>query len=301
LAQFTPGYLNLKKNNLLHQRVEQATAMLTSCTLCPRQCRVDRTSGQKGFCKTGEKAVIASYAPHFGEEPPLSGTNGSGTIFFAHCNLQCCFCQNYDIACIGDGLPASPGQLAAVMLELKKQGCHNINLVTPSHVVPQFLQAIEIASDQGLDIPIVYNTSGYDCTHTLKLLDGIVDIYLPDVKFLDVQIAKNACNAPDYPAVVKQALIEMHRQVNALKINAKGIAIQGLLVRHLVLPDNLAGTDSVMAFIHHKVSKRTCVNVMSQYRPMGVAWQVASLSRPVTPEEYKQARQIAQTYGLNLI
>ncbi len=298
---FTPGYLQLKQTGILKQRAGQAAAILKNCTLCPRKCSVDRTRGETGICSTGEDAVIASFAPHFGEEPPLVGTNGSGTIFFSHCNLNCCFCQNFEISCKGEGLAASTGQVASIMLELKKKGCHNINLVTPSHVVPQILLALDIAAGHGLDLPLVYNTSGYDSVKTLELLDGIVDIYMPDIKFFNSKIAASACRAPDYPMVVKQAVKQMHHQVGDLHINDKGIAVRGLLVRHLVLPESLAGTDSVMKFISQEISSHTHVNVMSQYRPMGEATKIKQLSRQVTPDEYKEALKIARSYGLNII
>lgn len=296
-----PRYLNLKKEDRLKKKIEQAESLLVSCRLCPRQCNINRQEDEQGFCLTGQKALIASYAPHFGEEPPLVGTHGSGTIFFSHCNLKCCFCQNYDISIEGEGIPASPDQIATIMLELKKRGCHNINLVTPSHVVPQFLKALDIAADHGLDIPIVYNTSGYDRVETLKLLDGVIDIYMPDVKFFDSSIAEKACQASDYPEVVKAALKEMHCQVGDLKTDDDGIAVSGLLVRHLVLPENLSGTREVMRFLSREISPDTHVNVMSQYRPAGQAYKIKSLSRMISPDEFHSAVDIAKFYELNII
>ena len=255
---------------------------------------------ETGVCKTADKAVVASFAPHFGEEPPLVGTHGSGTIFFSHCSLRCCFCQNCDISLDGDGQAAEPGHIAAVMLELKKRGCHNINLVTPTHVVPQFLAALDIAADHGLDLPVVYNCGGYDQTETLALLDGVIDIYMPDFKFWDTDIARQACQAPDYPQIARQAVREMHRQVGDLMVDDAGIARSGLLVRHLVLPDDLAGTREVVAFLKD-LSGETSINIMSQYRPMGAADQVPALMRPCTPAEFRQALKTALDAGLNVI
>ena len=295
------GYLKLKEDGLLRERIEQAAAILKSCTLCPRQCGVDRTAGETGFCSAGSHARVASYAPHFGEEPQLVGTHGSGTVFFSHCNLKCCFCQNYDISIQGTGIDAAPGQLASVMLELQDRGCHNINLVTPTHVVPQFLEELDRAADHGLNLPIVYNTSGYDRVPVLKLLDGIVDIYMPDIKFFDPDLAEQACQAADYPDAVRAAVKEMHRQVGDLVVDEKGVAVRGLLVRHLVLPEDMAGTEAVMAFIKDEISPDTYINVMSQYRPAGDAHKVRRLARAVTPDEFRAALQTAQSYGLKLV
>ena len=296
-----PRYLKLKQSGQLRNKIDLAWELTSSCVLCPRECRVQRDQHETGFCATGEKAVIASYAPHFGEEPPLSGSRGSGTIFFGHCNLKCCFCQNWDISVMGDGIPAEHRQISAVMLELQQRGCHNINLVTPSHVIPQILQALDAAIDHGLNIPIVYNSSGYDRIETLKLLDGVVDIYLPDIKFLDNEIARQFCDAPDYPGVVKSAVKEMYRQVGRLVTDEDGIATSGLLVRHLIMPDNLSTTDQVMRFLSREVTAGTHVNVMGQYHPAGTAARFKALSRMTTPQEYRAGVKLAEKYGLTLV
>ena len=214
--------------------------MLADCNLCPRRCAVNRLAGETGICKTAETAWVSSYNPHFGEEDPLVGRQGSGTIFFTHCNLLCNFCQNYDISHQGFGQPAPAGDLAGMMMALQSAGCHNINFVTPSHVVPQILAAVEIAAKEGLRVPLVYNSGGYDRVQTLRLLEGIVDIYMPDFKFWDPAVAAAACDAEDYPEIARRALVEMHRQVGDLKLDDRGVAVRGLLVRHLVLPEGLA-------------------------------------------------------------
>ncbi len=259
---------------------------------------MDRLAGETGVCKTGRKAVVSSIHAHFGEESPLVGTNGSGTIFITHCNLMCSFCQNYDISHEGFGREVSDDELASMMLSLQGQGCHNVNLVTPTHVVPQILSAIQIAVDKGLTLPIVYNSGGYDDVNTLKLLNGVIDIYMPDFKFWDPKIADATCNAPDYPEIARQAVLEMHRQVGDIVIDKTGIAQHGLLIRHLVLPDNLAGTRDIMKFIHDAVSPDTYVNIMSQYRPCGKAHETPGLSKALSVEEYKQALQMAKEEGI---
>ena len=227
------SYVSLHHSGKLQERIDQLFAILESCTLCPRECRINRLAGEKGFCQTGEKAVVASYNAHFGEEAPLVGASGSGTIFFSHCNLGCVFCQNFSISHGGEGIEIDNGQLAAVMVSLQKQGCHNINLVTPSHVVPQIVAALPIAIEKGLNLPLVYNSSGYDSVKTLQLLDGIVDIYMPDFKFWKKVSAKRFAHAPDYPDKACGAIREMHRQVGDLEMGSQSIAIKGLLVRHI--------------------------------------------------------------------
>ncbi len=272
---------------------------MDNCTLCPRQCGVNRTAGETGTCKTGIRAVVASYNAHFGEETPLVGRNGSGTIFFSNCSLQCNFCQNYEISHLGEGRALTDDQLAAIMLELQQTGCHNINLVTPSHVVPQILAAVKLAARRGLVVPLVYNSSGYDRVETLQLLDGIVDIYMPDFKFWLPTVARDTCNAPDYPELAKQALLEMHRQVGDLAIDsASGLAYKGILVRHLVLPGGLAGTAKIMAFLADSLSRNTYVNVMSQYRPCGRAREMPALAVALSPAEYDQAVRTAKASGI---
>jgi putative pyruvate formate lyase activating enzyme len=296
-----PIYIETYKKGLLKEKIKQARGILSNCTLCPRKCCVDRLSGETGICKTGERAFVASFAPHFGEEAPLVGNMGSGTIFFTHCNLLCNFCQNYDISHEGRGTEISDNHLAAIMIQLQHKGCHNINFVTPSHVVPQILSALEIAIEDGLSIPLVYNTSGFDRGNTLKILEGIIDIYMPDFKFWDSKIADITCKAGDYPEVTRMAVAEMHRQVGDLLIDDSGIAQKGLLIRHLVLPEGLAGTRSIMRFIAMKVSKNSYVNLMPQYRPCGRASEVKGLSCHLSRRDYESALQSAKDMGVTRI
>ncbi len=283
----------------LHKRVESARKVLADCELCPRHCHVNRLRGELGQCRTGEKAIVSSYGPHFGEESTLVGTGGSGTIFFAHCNLHCVFCQNYPISQLGEGSEASSRDLAYMMLSLQRRGCHNINLVTPTHVVPQILEGLELAIAGGLNIPLVYNCGGYESMDTLRLLDGIVDIYMPDMKYADSTIAREYSGAEDYAEVNRAAVKEMHRQVGDLLIGSEGTATRGLLVRHLVLPHRLAGTDQVAAFLADEVSSNTYVNVMAQYHPCHKAYDFPALSRSITREEYLEAVTLAMQHGLN--
>ena len=295
----TPAYQRALEDGTLEQRAAQALERLADCTLCPRRCAVDRTAGETGICKTGRLAGVASYNAHFGEESPLVGRNGSGTIFFSRCNLLCNFCQNYEISHLGEGRELDEAQLAAIMLELQHAGCHNINFVTPSHVVPQILVALLIAARKGLAVPLVYNCGGYDRVETLRMLDGIVDIYMPDFKFWESAVAHDTCNAPDYPEVARQALVEMHRQVGDLQIDREtGLAYKGVLLRHLVLPGGLAGTEGIMRFIVEKLSPDTYVNVMSQYRPCGRAKEMPALAQALSPVEYDRAVQAARKAGL---
>jgi putative pyruvate formate lyase activating enzyme len=293
-----PLYIDALKRSVLRAKAAQAKAALASCTLCPRRCRVNRSAGETGYCQTGAQAKVASYSPHFGEEAPLVGRGGSGTIFFSHCNLLCNFCQNFDISHGGEGWELSERQLADIMLELQAGGCHNINFVTPSHVIPQILGALVLAAEEGLGIPLVYNSGGYDEAAALRLLDGIVDIYMPDFKFWDSPIAAQTCDAPDYPEVARRALLEMHRQVGDLVLAPNGLATRGLLVRHLVLPQNLAGTRMAMRFIATQISKNTYVNVMAQYRPCGRAREIPALSVPPTAQEFEQALREAEEEGI---
>ena len=253
----TPGYLKLHERGVLAERIRKALDILNECDLCPRQCRVDRIEGEKGVCRTERRAVVSSYNAHFGEESPLVGRGGSGTIFFTHCNLLCLFCQNYEISHLGEGREVVPKILAGMMIALQRMGCHNINFVSPSHVIAQILEALPFAIDEGLNVPLVYNTGGYDSVSSLELLDGIVDIYMPDVKFFDSDVAGKFCNAPDYPDVVKAALKEMHRQVGDLTMDDEGIAERGLLVRHLVMPGGSADTGDVTAFLAKEISPDT--------------------------------------------
>ena len=293
-----PAYLQTHRSGLLRCKTEEALKSLSACTLCPRRCGVNRPAGETGVCKTGRLASVSSFNTHFGEEAPLVGEHGSGTVFFTHCNLLCLFCQNFDISHQGIGQEVTDEQLAGIMLGLQRKGCHNINFVTPSHVVPQILAALEIAVSNGLNVPLVYNTGGYDRPETLKLLDGVIDIYMPDFKFWDPEIARATCEAPDYPEVARQALVEMHRQVGELVLGADGIARRGLLVRHLVMPAGAAGTRQVMRFIAQRISLRTYVNVMSQYRPCGRAHEVAGLGTALSPAEYRRAVEEAVEEGI---
>ena len=298
MASFKPAYIETYDRGLLKEKRDQAREILESCTLCPRGCGVNRLSGEKGICQTGEHAVVSSYSPHFGEESPLVGKNGSGTIFFARCNLLCIFCQNYEISHKGEGVEFSTEQLAMAMLLLQERGCHNINFVTPSHVVPQILAAVDKAVELGLCVPLVYNTSSYDRPETLAILDGVFDIYMPDFKFWDTKVAEELSGAPDYPEVAREALKEMHRQVGDLVMDKHGIAQRGLLIRHLVLPGGLAGTRQVMRFLAREISPNSYVNIMAQYRPCGRAYEVQSIDRAITGEEYQEAIHMAHEEGI---
>jgi putative pyruvate formate lyase activating enzyme len=293
-----PVYLRAYQTTMLQERIEQALAILWCCTLCPRECRVNRLADERGFCQTGRYALISSYAPHFGEEDPLVGSGGSGTIFFTYCSLGCVFCQNYDISHRGAGAEVGASSLAAIMIRLQEQGVHNINLVTPSHVVAQILEALPLAIEAGLRLPLVYNSSGYEAVETLALLDGIIDIYMPDLKFAASDSARRYCNAPDYPERARAAITEMHRQVGALVINEQGIAERGVLVRHLVMPEGTAGTYELMKFLAENVSPDTYVNIMNQYRPCGDAEKFPEICRAVTAAEYQQALEAAHRAGI---
>jgi putative pyruvate formate lyase activating enzyme len=286
------------QNGLLKKKIQKAHKMLGACVLCPRRCKVDRLSGETGVCKTGLQAYVSSYNPHFGEEAPLVGRHGSGTIFFTHCNLLCIFCQNYDISHLGHGEEVSDEQLASLMLYLQNLGCHNINFVTPSHVVPQILAAVGIAAAAGLSVPLVYNSGGYDSIHTLELLEGVVDIYMPDFKFWDPEVAQNACDAQDYPEIARQAVKEMHRQVGDLVTDESGVAQKGLLIRHLVLPQDMAGTRPTMKFIAQEISTNTYVNIMPQYRPCGRADEIKELSRHLSHTDFNAALEAAVEEGI---
>jgi len=296
-----PSYLEAYERGILEQRLQVALERLSRCTLCPRNCAVNRVSGEKGICLTGRLAKISSYGPHFGEESPLVGRHGSGTIFFTHCNLLCNFCQNYDISHLGRGHEVTDEQLGAIMLDLQNMGCHNINLVTPSHVVPQVMCALKIAIEGGLDIPIVYNSGGYDDPNTLKMLDGMVDIYMPDLKFFSEETAKK-CGLPiDYGPVARQAIKEMYRQVGDLEINTSGTAQRGLLVRHLIMPSGLSDVEDVMAFLATEISQNTYVNIMAQYRPCYGAHMVPELAKNISHNDTKEAMEHARRNGLHRI
>jgi putative pyruvate formate lyase activating enzyme len=283
----------------LQNRIEAAYALLESCRVCPRECGVNRLSNDKlGFCRSGLNPAVSSASPHHGEEPPLSGTRGSGTIFFANCNLRCLYCQNYPISQMGTGSERTPGELACQMTWLQEQACHNLNLVTPTHFLPQFLKALSIARERGFNLPIVYNTSGYESIEALRLLDGIVDIYMPDMRYSDPEVALRNSIAPDYPGVNRAAVKEMYRQVGNLVLDKDGIAKRGLIVRHLVLPNGLSGTDEIMKFLAEEISKDVSISLMAQYFPAYRALDVKELSRRITAGEYEQAWKSMQKYGL---
>lgn len=294
---FTPAYLRLPAGALA-EKVNKAEDILKACALCPRECRVDRTAGKLGFCRTGDRPFVSSRGPHFGEERPLVGRYGSGTIFFGNCNLGCLFCQNYTISHLGEGSEMSFEALADAMLELQALGCHNINLVTPTHQMPMILRSLLIAAQSGLRLPLVYNCGGYESLDAVKILDGVVDIYMPDFKYSDPEMAFKFSKAKDYPSVAKAALKEMHRQAGDLVMDDGGVALRGLLVRHLVLPENTAGTAEVVRFIAEELSKNTYVNIMDQYRPCFHAYQHPPLDRRLTPKEFKDAVELALKAGL---
>lgn len=293
-----PGYLSLLFSGELENRVTTLKNMLKNCVLCPHQCSVNRLEGERGYCKTLENCVVSGAETHFGEERELVGTYGSGTIFFSYCNLSCVFCQNYEISSCGEGQALNSKQLAEIMLSLQNRGCHNINLVSPSHIVPQIVEAIFLSAQKGLQIPIIYNTNGYDLTDTLKLLEGIVDIYMPDIKFSDDQTAFEYLKVKDYYKIAKNAVKEMFRQVGDLKTDDMNVAYKGLLIRHLVMPQNLAGTDKIMDFIAKELSPNTYVNVMGQYYPAYKSYEYNELNRGITLDEYKQAIDSAKLAGL---
>ncbi|MBI3394194.1 MAG: radical SAM protein [Nitrospirae bacterium] len=283
-----PSYLELDRQGLLAERINTAQEILKECTVCPRLCRVDRRESRRGKCRTGALPVVSAYHPHFGEEAPLVGLYGSGTIFLTSCNLRCVFCQNWEISHKMEGAEVSHRRLGEMMVELQGMGCHNINFVTPTHMVPQILAALPYAIDRGLSIPLVYNTSGYERVETLGLLDGVFDIYMPDVKYMDAAHAKRYSGAADYPETARAAVKEMHRQVGDLVLDSRGIAIRGLLVRHLVMPGGVAGTREVMRFLAREVSRDTYVNLMDQYRPCGAAHRFPEINRLIAAQEFEE-------------
>lgn len=297
---FSPAYLSLSEK-VFEEKMRRAYDVITDCVLCPRECHVDRTSGERGFCRTGELPFVSSWGPHFGEERPLVGRYGSGTIFFGNCNLGCIFCQNYSISHLGEGAEISDEKLSEVMLSLQGSGCHNINLVTPTHQSHAIIKAIKTASDNGLKVPVVYNCGGYESVETLRLLEGIVDIYMPDFKYSDKKYASKYSDAEDYPEKARAAIKEMQRQVGELVIDERGIALRGLLVRHLVLPEDVAGTSGVVRFIAEEISKNTYINIMDQYHPCFKAFDHPQLKRRITDREYADAVQLAIKAGLKRI
>ncbi|MDK2821256.1 MAG: putative pyruvate formate lyase activating enzyme [Clostridia bacterium] len=295
--EFQPAYRKMPLSKL-KQRTNLALKKLEDCTVCAQYCHVNRLEGELGFCRAGRYSVVASYNRHIGEEDVLVGQNGSGTIFFSYCNLSCQFCQNCDISHDGEGREVSANELSDIMLDLQDIGCHNINFVSPSHFVPQILEGLVLAVDKGLNIPLVYNTGGYDDLETIKLLDGIIDIYMPDIKFSDDKNGKKYAAAPRYFTVVQEVIKEMHRQVGDLKTNKLNIATRGLLVRHLVMPNDLAGTDKVVQFLANEISPATCINIMAQYYPAHKAHKYPELNRSIYPREYRWAIQKAKEAGL---
>lgn len=294
-----PSYLEAFRTGRLKEAADKAFKMLASCSICPRNCGVDRLKGEQGFCRTGIKARVASFMPHHGEEPPISGSKGSGTIFFSCCNMGCLYCQNFEFSQKGQGREAGPEGLAGMMLELQGLGCHNINLVTPTHVMPQILQALLLAVPSGLSIPLVYNTGGYELDSVLRLLDGIVDVYLPDMRYASDEMSRKFSAAPDYPVYCQKALKEMQRQVGAAAFRSDGVIKKGMIIRHLVLPNNISGTKEVMRFIKEEISKDSYISLMSQYTPYYQAAGFKDISRRITLEEYEEAVNIMHESGLS--
>jgi putative pyruvate formate lyase activating enzyme len=294
-----PAYARLEDKGVLAQRIEEAYSIFEQCVLCPRQCGVNRLQGEQGFCRAPAKLVIYTAQPHYGEELSLVGNKGSGTIFFSNCNLRCIFCQNWPIAHEGRGRECEDADLATMMLKLQKIGCHNINLVTPTHVMPNILNATRIALQKGLRIPLVYNTSGYERLEIVRMLDGIVDIYLPDMKYTDPhQAERYSSGAADYPEVAKEAIIEMHRQVGVHQVDKKGVALRGLMIRHLVMPNRVAGTKKFVKWVAENLPRNTYVNIMSQYRVEYKAYDYPQIARGITVQEFLEAMAWAEEYGL---
>lgn len=291
-----PSYKKLLKNNSFQERIDKAYKILESCNLCPRNCHINRLKGRKGYCGGDDRMIVSSYGPHYGEESPLVGTGGSGTIFLANCNLKCIFCQNYDISHEERGQEKSPEELAMIMKGLQEEGCLNINFVTPTHYLPYIIEGIKIAGENGLNLPIVWNCGGYESPEIIKLLEDIVDIYMPDFKFYDDNVASKMINTKDYFLMAGESLKEMHRQVGDLLIE-KGIAKRGILIRHLVMPENMAGTKEVMKFIAG-ISKNSYVNIMDQYRPCYKAHNMSEINRRITPSEYRKAVEDAKEAGI---
>ena len=297
-----PGYLDLLGSGVLNDRVQLACQHLEQCDLCARYCRVNRLKTTEGaICRTGEHALVYSFGPHYGEEEPISGWMGSGAIFFGRCNLHCVFCQNWEISQTGAARSATPDQIALMMLALQKRGCHNINLVSPSHVVAQIVSAILIAAQHGLHIPLVYNTGGYDSLEALQLLDGIIDIYMPDMKYGTSTASRRLSGVSDYPDINRAAVREMHRQVGDLVLDSHGLAVRGLLVRHLVLPGDVAGSNEVLDFIAKDISPLTYVNLMDQYYPRYRAEDFAPLDRSILRGEYRRVLDMAERHGLRRV
>lgn len=294
-----PSYLEKLTSKELSDRSEMLNSILESCKLCPHECMIDRTKGETGNCRSTNEVIISSVSPHFGEEPPLVGMNGSGTIFFTNCNLSCEYCQNYSISHLGEGRVISIPDLAECMLYLQKLGCHNINLVTPTHYVPQIVNSLTIAVEKGLELPIVYNCGGYESVEILRLLNDIIDIFMPDLKYSDNETAKKYSGIPDYWNVVQNAIKEMHKKVGDLHIKRSGTATRGLLFRHLVLPNKLSGSKAVLDFIVNEISKESYVNIMDQYRPAYLAHNYEEINRCISSDEYYEVIEYAKKIGLH--
>jgi putative pyruvate formate lyase activating enzyme len=299
-----PAYVGLHRSGELERRASQALRLLEgTCTVCPRGCKVDRLADERALCAIGRYAVVASYFPHFGEEDCLRGWNGSGTIFFSGCNLRCVFCQNWDISWQVQGEEVSPVRLAEMMLEVQSWGCHNVNWVTPEHVVPEILEALPIAVRAGLRLPIVYNTSSYDSPDSLELLDGIVDIYMPDIKFWTAERARRYSRRADYPEIARRNILEMDRQVGPLTFDEDGLAVRGVLLRHLVMPGMLEETEAILRWIADELGPDTYVNLMQQYYPAGLVTKgedYAEIGRRLSNDEYGRALELARSLGLRL-
>lgn len=297
---FKPSYIKSLKDGTFPEKIREIKKHLTCCHLCPHKCGVNRTK-ELGVCRSTDKPIVSSYGPHFGEENVLVGHGGSGTIFFGYCNMKCVYCQNYELSFYGEGRPVSNEKLASIMLQLQNHyKCHNINLVTPTHFVCNILEAIYIAAQEGLELPIVYNCGGYEEVETLKILDGIIDIYMPDFKYNIPERGKRYSEVPDYPEKVKLALKEMDRQVNGLKVNKRGIAYQGLLIRHLMLPGGLEDTKGVLRFIKEELSPDCLINLMNQYHPSHKASEYKEIAKGLSFMEYKQVYDYAKELGLKL-
>jgi putative pyruvate formate lyase activating enzyme len=294
-----PSYVTLYRTGELRRRIAALERLLGPCTLCPRDCRVNRLSGELGWCKAGDQLLVAAAFPHFGEEPPLSGQGGSGAIFISWCNLLCQFCQSWEVNHRGEGVPVRVRELAGIMLDLQTSGCHNVNFVTPTHYAPQLIAALPLAIEQGFRLPLVYNCGGYESLHVIQLLDGIVDIYLPDIKFLDARASERYLDgAADYPEVVRAVVKEMHRQVGDLVVDERGIARRGLIVRHLVMPGMTQDSDAVLRFIAAELSPHTYVNIMDQYRPCFQAKRSPEIARRTTGAEHRAVVETAHRLGL---
>lgn len=302
MTSFEPSYIETFKKGLLREKVNKANEMLRSCAICPRECHVDRLSGRVGVCKTGKNAFLNCYKAHLGEERSLIGNTGSGAFFFAHCNLLCIFCTNYELSHEGQGREISDSEMADMMLTLEQSGCPNINFITPTHVIPQILSALEIAVGNGLSIPLVYNSSGYENVEALRLLEGVIDIYMPDFKFWDPDISEKLSRARDYPETARRAICEMHRQVGDLVIDeSSGMAQRGLLLRHLLLPCGMAGTRDIMRFVAREISPNTYVNIMPQFKPHGRSHKIKELLQPISEEDYAAALQAVREEGIKRI